>query len=150
MDLPHSSHRVAARAVIVEGGRLLLVNAWSDHRHDLWCAPGGGVETGQSLTEALVREVHEECGLVVAPGLPCLVNEFHAPDRGFHQLEVFFRCRLVSGSLDETWADPEGVVTKRRFFSPEELTRIRLKPDSLPRVAFTDDFDYDALEEIVR
>lgn len=89
--------RVAVRAVLLHNDRLLLVNAWADPKHTLWCAPGGGVEAGQSLPDNLRREVIEETGLTIQVDAPCLVNEFHNPDNGFHQIEVFFRCRLLAG-----------------------------------------------------
>ena len=97
-----------------------------------------------------MREVHEETGLRIKVGAPCLVNEFHDPDAGFHQVETFFRCRITSGRLREDWRDPEAVVQRRRFFSREEMARIRVKPDSLARVAFDGGFGYDPLERMVR
>lgn len=144
--------RLATRAIIVQDRRLLLVNAYPGRRSDLWCAPGGGVEPGRSLPENLIREVHEECGLSVEVGPLALVNEFHDPKTGFHQVDLFFRCRIAGGRLDPGWADPAGVVHSRRFFTPEEIVTIRLKPDSLPRIAFAADgpVHYDPLEEIVR
>lgn len=148
--LSHRSPRLAVRAVLVEADRLLLVNAWPGDRSDLWCAPGGGVEIGQSLPDNLAREVHEETGLSVSVGVPCLVNEFHDPGRGFHQIEVFFRCSLDAGQLDAAWADPEGVVTRRRWFSRDELSTIRLRPGSLREIPWTGGVAYDPLEHIVR
>jgi ADP-ribose pyrophosphatase YjhB (NUDIX family) len=141
--------RLAVRAVIVEDGRLLLVNAFRDATSALWCAPGGGVEPHASLPENLIREVHEETGLVIAVGAPCLVNEFHAPESGFHQVEVFFRCRLVSGALRDDWCDPEGVVSRRSWVTREEMAALRVKPDSLARVAFARGMGYDPLERLV-
>lgn len=143
------SPRLAVRAVILHDDRLLLVNAWPGERSDLWCAPGGGVERGASLPDNLAREVHEETGLRIDVGLPCLLNEFHDPDGSFHQVEVFFRCRVVAGSLDDGWQDPEGVVVRRRFFTRDEVAGLRLKPSSLPDVAWGEGIGYDPLEAIV-
>lgn len=145
------SPRLAVRAIIVRDGRLLLVNAYPGRRSDLWCAPGGGVEKGASLPDNLAREVHEECGLEVDVGPLALVNEFHDPRTGFHQVDLFFRCGIVAGTLDPGWSDPERVVHTRRFFAPDEIASIRLKPDSLARVAFAGATaaHYDPLEEIV-
>ncbi|MDW4549384.1 NUDIX domain-containing protein [Defluviimonas sp. D31] len=144
--------RLATRAIILAEGRLLLVNAYAGRRSDLWCAPGGGVEPGRSLPDNLIREVHEECGFDITVGPLALVNEFHDPRTGFHQVDLFFRCTITGGRLDPGWADPSKVVHTRRFFAQEELQAIRLKPDSLPRIAFGADgpAHYDPLEVIVQ
>lgn len=141
--------RLATRAVIVQDNRLLLVNAYADPSSTLWCAPGGGVVAGQSLPDNLIREVHEETGLHIRVGPPCLINEFHSPVTGFHQVEVFFRCRVSDGTLTDDWHDPERIVSRRRWVTPAEMATLRFKPDSLARVAFHRGLGYDPLEEIL-
>ena len=142
--------RIAVRGLILHENRLLLVNAYPGQQSDLWCAPGGGVEIGQSLPDNLIREVHEETGLVIDVGDPALVNEFHDPTRSFHQIEIFFRTRIVSGALDETWTDPEGVVNRRRFVTRDAMNGLRVKPGSLADVAWgTGAVSYDPLEQVV-
>lgn len=145
------SPRLATRALLLHEGRLLLVNAYPGRRSDLWCAPGGGVEPGRSLPDNLRREVHEETGLEIEVGALALVNEFHDPRSGFHQVDLFFRATITAGRIDPAWIDPAGVVTTRHFFAREEMTRIRFKPDSLPGVAFDPggNAHYDPLEVIV-
>lgn len=143
-------HRLACRAVILHENRLLLVNAWPGGHSDLWCAPGGGAETGASLPDNLAREVHEETGLTVAVGPPCLVNEYHEPRSGFHQVEIFFRCTIEDGTLSDAWRDPEGVVHTRRFVTRDEMAGLRFKPDSLPDVAWGTGPGYDPLELLAR
>lgn len=144
--------RLATRALILQGNRLLLVNAFPGGRSDLWCAPGGGVESGASLHDNLMREVHEETGLRILVGLPALINEFHDPATGFHQVDIFFHCTITAGSLNTDWRDPERVVTERRFFAQEELlqNRIRFKPDSLTSVPWQNSLTYDPLERLIR
>lgn len=153
MAKPRLKPRIAARALILHQDRLLLVNAYPGARLGLWCAPGGGCEAGQSLPENLMREVHEETGLAITVQAPVLVNEFHDPDSGFHQIDLFFRCTLLAGTLSDDWVDPEGVVTQRRFFSRAELASgaIRFKPDSLPDAAWGSGAAlYDPLEAILK
>lgn len=144
------SPRLAARALILHDDRLLLVNAYPGGISDLWCAPGGGVHAGASLPENLQREIHEECGLQITVGAPCLVNEFHDPASGFHQVDIYFRCTVADATLPRDWRDPEGVVTDRRFVTRADLARLRHKPDSLGPVAWGQGIFYDPLEVIVR
>ena len=148
--MPSRPPRLAARAVILIDGRLLLVNAWPGRDNPLWCAPGGGVERGSSLPDTLTREVAEETGLRVAVQAPCLVNEFHEPGGDFHQVDVYFRARVTGGRLD-TGNDPEGVVNRHVLVTPDALARLRVKPDALARVAWTPGTVlYDPLEPILR
>ncbi len=149
--------RIAVRALILQNDMLLLVNAYGGGRSDLWCAPGGGVNAGTSLPENLIREVYEETGLTVTVGAPALVNEFHDPKTGFHQVDIYFHCTVVAGGIDPNWRDPEGVVTQRAFFSRADLQagRIRFKPDALKDAPWPDQDGgtgvlYDPLEVIVR
>ena len=151
MSTPCRPTRLAARAVILLDGRLLLVNAYPGGASDLWCAPGGGVEPGQSLPETLVREVAEETGLTITVGPPVLVSEFHDPRHGFHQVEVFFQAQVAAGTLSPDWRDPAGVVNRWRLVTRAEMAGLRFKPDALPRAAWDGGPGalYDPLEEIV-
>ncbi|MCV2869534.1 NUDIX domain-containing protein [Defluviimonas sp. WL0002] len=143
------SPRLAVRALILSEDRLLVVNAYPEGKSDLWCAPGGGAHVGSSLPDNLAREVEEETGLKVMVQEPCLVNEFHDPATGFHQVDVYFRCRPLN-ALPPVWRDPEGIVTQRRFVTRDELGRLRHKPDSLAKAAWGEGILYDPLEVIVR
>lgn len=142
--------RLAVRALILHRNRLLLVNAWGGGVSDLWCAPGGGVEPHSSLPENLIREVYEETGLTVSIGAPAMVNEFHDPKRDFHQVDVYFHATITAGTLDDTWKDPEGIVTQRRFFARPDLVEIRYKPDTLPEAAWDGTIPYDPLELLIK
>jgi ADP-ribose pyrophosphatase YjhB (NUDIX family) len=146
------SPRLGVRAVIVEAGRLLVVNAYPGDASDLWCVPGGGAERGQSLEENLRREVLEETGLPIEGGRLLAVSEFHDPAAGFHQVDLISRARLLAPGAGAAIADPAGVVNRLRWLGPAELARVRFKPDCLGRIAFGPDGPvvYDALETLVR
>jgi ADP-ribose pyrophosphatase YjhB (NUDIX family) len=54
-------------AAIFRDGRVLIVRRGRPPAHGLYTLPGGGVELGETLEQAVVREVREETGLAVAP-----------------------------------------------------------------------------------
>lgn len=142
--------RLAVRAAILRDDRLLLVNAYPGQQSDLWCLPGGGVEPGQSLPENLIREVAEETGLAITVSAPILVNEFHDPERGFHQVDIIFRARLT-GNAGIVLEDPEQVVNRFTWATRTDLARLRHKPGMLARAVWGQHAAwYDPLERIVR
>ncbi|WP_431035822.1 NUDIX domain-containing protein [Streptomyces sp. P6-2-1] len=111
---------VAASAFVSDGeGRVLL-----QRRADsgLWALPGGGMEAGESLPEAAVREVREETGLVVE--VTGIVGTYSDPrhviayDDGEvrRQFNVCFRARLVGGKLAVS-----AESTDVRFVAPGEI-----------------------------
>jgi 8-oxo-dGTP diphosphatase len=55
----------AVGAVIIKDGNILLVKRGSEPAKGKWSVPGGSVEFGETLEEALKREVVEETGLTV-------------------------------------------------------------------------------------
>ena len=59
--------RVRACGVCWQDDRLLMVNHASLTPTDFWAPPGGGVEFGQSIEEALKQEFIEETGLNITP-----------------------------------------------------------------------------------
>ncbi len=89
-----------------ERGRLLLVRRANEPGRGLWSVPGGRVEPGESDAEALAREMLEETGLMVGPGL--LVGRVR---RGPFAI-ADYRCTVVGGTLragddatDARWCD---------------------------------------------
>jgi ADP-ribose pyrophosphatase YjhB (NUDIX family) len=93
--------RVAARALIIEEGHLLVMT-YKDDKGE-WCVtPGGGIAKGETLGEGLRRELREELSIAVAPGDIVYVRELlgrtaKVKHGGItadtHQLEIFFRCK---------------------------------------------------------
>ena len=62
---------LAVGAVVQQYGRLLLVQRANEPQAGTWCLPGGRVEHGELLAQAVVRELEEETGLEGLCG-PCI------------------------------------------------------------------------------
>jgi mutator protein MutT len=71
---------VGVGAIITRDDHLLMVRRAKDPGRGLWSIPGGHVEAGEYLTDALVREVMEETSLEVEVGQLVGILELPGPD----------------------------------------------------------------------
>lgn len=104
--------RPAVSAVIFDRRGHLLLQQRSDGGQ--WGLPGGSVEMGESVREAVAREVREETGLLVAVrrlvgvySMPSLQVIRYPDGNVWHYVSVSFECAVRGGSLttcDETLA----------------------------------------------
>ena len=97
--------RPSAKAIIIRDGSLLVLRMRDEEA--LWyLLPGGGVEFGETLHEALRRECREELGVEVEIGPLRFVREYIAAHHEFahegdaHQVEYMFICRIVGQNGD--------------------------------------------------
>lgn len=119
-----------AFALIEEEGKLLLIANWREfagRRVLCWDVPGGGVEAGESLVDAMKREVLEETGLRVEP---CDI-EFVVERAGFvtgdpeeRSRFFFFSARVTGGRL----APDDSEIVDIGWFAPEDVRRLCSEP----------------------
>jgi 8-oxo-dGTP diphosphatase len=92
---------LAVGGVIVEGegeaARVVLVQRGKPPMQGRWSLPGARVEAGETLVEALVRELREETGLSVAVGPLVEVVEIIEDDR--HYVVLDYICAPIGGVL---------------------------------------------------
>jgi len=88
--------------VIVQDGRVLLVQRGRDPMKGQWTLPGGVLEVGESLVEGVAREVREETGLEIEVlELVELLDRIHREDGRvrFHYVIADYLCRVTGGEL---------------------------------------------------
>jgi 8-oxo-dGTP diphosphatase len=120
---------VGVGAVIVENHRVLLIRRGQPPLLGEWSLPGGVLECGESLREAVAREACEETGLAVETAEMLGVYErVIRDDQGrtrYHYVLLDFLCRPLSGDL-KAGSDAAEV----RWFTNEELPALNLAYDA--------------------
>jgi 8-oxo-dGTP diphosphatase len=91
-----------------------------------WLPPGGGIETGETMEDALKREFLEETGLEIKVGKLLFINQFiHLP---VHAIEFFFLVEVIGGKLkvgqDPEFSATEQVIADVRFMNFDEIIAI--------------------------
>jgi 8-oxo-dGTP diphosphatase len=111
---------LAVSAVIVRDGEFLAVRRARPPMQGRFTLPGGGVEAGESLAEAVRREVREETGLTIEAGALAGYREVITQDDAGrvqrHFVILTFAARWVAGEprlneelLEARWIRPAGL-----------------------------------------
>ena len=113
---------VGVGAVIVDCGRLVLVRRGAEPALGEWSFPGGAVELGETVRDAVVRETKEECGLTVdlVEDVPMDAYDILTADEGghlrYHYVLLQFLVRPKDGVLK-----PTSDVTDAKWVPLEEV-----------------------------
>ncbi len=120
---------VGVGAVIIENGRVALVKRGHDPFIGDWSLPGGALELGETVTDAVRREVLEETTLVVEPMSLLNVYDRVILDNDerilYHYVLIDYLCRRVSGEL-QAGSDCD----RAHWFTIEETTKLSLPADT--------------------
>ena len=134
---PTRLRRTGADAVIFDDAGRILLQRRADF--NLWGLPGGSVETGETLEQAVRREAKEETGydvrvvrLVGAYSDPAQTTARYSGGDVVHYVSLVFECRIAGGRMRVDEADGES--TALGWFSPDALPP-DLMGDHAPRIA---------------
>ena len=123
--------RIRVSAILRWHGRVLLCRHEKPGR-EYWLLPGGGVNSGESLVNALHRELAEEIGIRLELPLegPVAIVDSIAPQRSFaakHVVHIIFAGDLGGRSL-ETVTSQDAAVRGHRLFDAGDLDGVVLHP----------------------
>jgi 8-oxo-dGTP diphosphatase len=125
-----SEPRIRVSALLEWRDRILLCRHEKPGK-EYWLLPGGGVNSGESLVEALRRELAEEVGIQGVPFEgPIAIVDSIAPQRSFaakHVVHIIFFGDLQGRSL-EAVTSADAAVRGHRLFGLNELDEIVLHP----------------------
>jgi ADP-ribose pyrophosphatase YjhB (NUDIX family) len=119
------SIRIRAAGILVKDGRILLVRHEKSGK-SYWLLPGGGVDFGETVEQALVREFKEEVGLDISVGKLALVQDSIPPDRHRQVLNLYFLVTAIDHKLTVT---PDAVLRDAAFYPLEEFPRMQVNPN---------------------
>lgn len=124
---------VRVGALIITGDGLLLVRQQRRDR-EYWLLPGGGVQFGESLAGALVRELREELSLEIVPGWPLAMAEAISDDMTRYPKHVVHV--IMQATLGDAAAGPrlggDAAVLESRFFAREAVRELTIRPPIAP------------------
>ena len=108
-------------AIILDDSGHVLLHRRTEDSH--WAIPGGILEPGEEPAEAVIREVREETGLIIAPeritgiyGGPENMGTYPNGDQ-FAMVNITFACKVIGGELDATGEE----TSQLSYFPPEAL-----------------------------
>ncbi len=116
--------RIRVAALLIEEGKILLIAHKKDNTV-YWLLPGGGVNSGESLEEALRRELKEELDIHIKVNDIALICDSIAPDESKHIVNICFFCTHDTGKY---LLDNEQRLYDFGFFKADELNDIRILP----------------------
>jgi len=90
-------------ALIFDGERILMAQRGKEPLRGWWSLPGGALETGEILADAIRREVREETGLEIDPVKVFEIFERIMRDAAgapeYHYVLIDYICRVTGGTL---------------------------------------------------
>lgn len=132
-DFPDCFYRVTIKGMCVREGKLLLVRESQSHSGQKWELPGGGLDFGEAIPDALSREIKEETGLKVTKMSKAPVYVWTSRSENKRGLDWFYSCvMLYRVEFEDLNFFPNSECEAVEFFEASELSSLRMSGQLSP------------------
>ena len=132
---------VVSALIYDDQGNILLVKNRKGNSF-YWGLPGGGVESGETLEEAVVREVREETGFTIEVAGLSSLREVFLDKKNHHALLITFFAKIIGGEININ--DPDHEIEEVKWVDIENARELmahlfemlRINPETYKLPAF--------------
>lgn len=121
--IDNALYRIATRVLVIKDDKVLLVREKDD---DWWSFPGGGVDYGETIQDALIREVVEELGVepdhIIVNDTPAFIS-IGSVANGVPRCNIFYRA-----TVPEEEIRPTEDVVKQEWYNLSDFSSLRMGP----------------------
>jgi 8-oxo-dGTP diphosphatase len=123
-------HRIAAGGITFKDNRVLLVRYCASNNAGTYLVgPGGALEDGENVVQAIIRETKEETGIIVQPKRVIAIEDLMCS--AFKMIKVWMVCEIVEGEVQKTAEAEKENILEAAWFTRDQLAREVVFPPSL-------------------
>jgi len=125
-------HRIAAGGLIFKDESVLLVRYTAGNGGTFLVGPGGKLEDGENVVQAIIREVQEETGVTVEPKRVVAIEDLQTAR--YKMIKVWMVCEVLEGEIYRTVeADKEGIIQAAWYTRDQLAGEIVFPPPLMQR-----------------
>ncbi|NOQ65364.1 MAG: NUDIX domain-containing protein [Methyloprofundus sp.] len=133
MDQLQSGIRITVRAVIIQQGKVLLIKKQSLADGIRYTLPGGALEAGETLHQAVKRECLEEIDTTVTAHDVLHIADFFIPKLKpqpytRHQLEILIQCQVPADYIPRSGCEPDKHQVSVEWLAIDTLAEHTISP----------------------
>jgi 8-oxo-dGTP diphosphatase len=138
-NLPNERFHVGVYGILVKDNKVLLIKKSRGAYKGMFDLPGGSIEFGEKVENALKRELMEEAGITPDDYLFLAYNEYFcdylnesSEPRKLHHLGLYYK---ISASFDAIKRGPDGEDSLgAEFINIEDLDKVEIAPIARPMI----------------
>jgi len=113
--------RIISSVIIKKENKLLLIKEILEDKKEYWIFPGGGVDFGETIEDAAIREAKEEIGIDIEIKEFLGFKEAIYPKYDYHTIIFFFIAEPLNNNLSKS-----DKILDTKYFTIEEINNLNL------------------------